>query len=113
MSPRPACAYCGTLAPKLTTTCYIRDAANPHRSTDGSWYRYLYLDAPLHSIAECRRHSNKTVVAVNYDHEKHVAWFSEWDESDGYWQKHRPCCSTTCLQKFARAAYEAGYRIKR
>ncbi len=107
---RPRCAYCGKPAPKLTTTVWTR-GLDSHRNTDGSWYRYIYLAEPLRSIAECRRHSNKDVVAVNYNHEKTVAWFSEWDASDGYWFKHRPCCSVACLQKFAKAAHAAGYRM--
>ena len=82
------------------------------RQKNGNWYRHLYLDAPVRSIADCRRHSNQQVISVHYGMDKTISRFAEWD-GESYWQSSDPCCSITCARKFARAAYKAGYRMTR
>ena len=109
---RPRCAYCDKPAPKLTTTVWLHSMSETTRQKNGNWYRHLYLDAPVRSIADCRRLSNQQVISVHYGMDKTISRFAEWD-GELFWQSSDPCCSITCARKFARAAYKAGFRMVR
>jgi hypothetical protein len=108
---RPRCAYCDKLAPKLTTTVWVGSFTDSSRQKNGDWYRHIYLDEPLRSIADCRWHTNQQVVSVHYGMNNTISRFSEWD-GESYWLKYGgQFCSTPCAIKFAKAAHKAGYRM--
>ena len=109
MIERPRCAYCNKLAPKLTTTVYVRSGTESV-SEDGNWYRYVYVPVAPHSLHDCQQLSNQQVVSVRYGFGNRVSRFSEWD-GESYWLPKSPCCTVECLQHYAQACHAAGYRM--
>ncbi|HEY1441377.1 MAG TPA: hypothetical protein VGF65_11175 [Mycobacterium sp.] len=113
---RPCCPTCGKPLAKLTRTVWVIDRGwldRRHRQLEHSTYsREVAPEAPLRSIADCRRHSNQQVVSVGYTNrpDRHVWRFSEWD-GETYWTASKPFCNPDCTLAFARASYRAGYRL--
>src|SRR5215831_14076133 len=105
------CPSCGKAAPKLTRVVWVCRADATIRGHDESWLRHLYVEQPLRSKADCERHTNQAVVSVSYSVLGAVTRFGEWD-GESYWHRREPFCSDACCVRFARAAFNAGYRLK-
>lgn len=108
------CAYCGKPATKLTTTVYVRSPQDV-QPLSTSWSRYAVTETPLKSKADCERHTNKRVVSISYHggtDNRHIGSFTEWD-GESWELKYHPFCTLACAHAFAKAAFEAGFRMVR
>lgn len=129
LADRPRCGYCHK--PLRLWTKYLffrlqeltehelRENANPN-----AWGRYVKVAKLPQTKAEAQRHSNQTVVSIrrlkkgeasywkgSAVHDQHGGGIERASTWDGVHFHDGMFCSGPCSDKFARAAYRAGYRM--
>jgi hypothetical protein len=120
LANRPLCAFCGKPLRLWTTGVHFRTGERTKYDRDTDYSRYVMVDKLPQTRAEAQSHSDKIITSVRRKKtgevfpggvaETGIIYATEWDGihfHDGLF------CTGTCADRFARAAYSAGYRSGR